>query len=110
MRKLNENKIWLLFLLILFLLIFYQGKPKPNVAEAEKLAELVTDDHPASLVSNGVLTDSRLNEINNMNYEDIKQSVNAKKDFCIYVEDENGKLMLSKGSSKLSEDGLPCVE
>ena len=77
---------------------------------AEQIADMLFDGHAMSFVSSGVVNENKFKEIQEMNYEDLKSSLNAKNDFCIYIEDENGNVLLAKGSSKLREEGIFCNE
>ena len=77
---------------------------------AEQIADMLFDGHAMSFVSSGVVNENKFKEIQEMNYEDLKSSLNVKNDFCIYIEDENGNVLLAKGSSKLREEGIFCNE
>ena len=78
--------------------------------EAEKITDMLFDDHAISFANGGVIDENKLKEIETINYSDFKNVLKAKDDFCIYIEDENGKIILAKGSTKLSGDGLHCRE
>ena len=106
----NKKWIWFFSLLVILVLLFYQKKSSSNIEEAKKIAEMVTDNHPVSITSNGVIDYGKLQELENTGYEDLKQYLGTKKDFCIYIEDGNGDVILSKGSSKLNDDEVGCVE
>lgn len=77
---------------------------------AEKITAVIFDEHTISFANNGVINENKLKQIQNMNYNEFKNSLNAKNDFCIYLEDENGNIILSKGSDKLNKDGIVCRE
>ena len=78
--------------------------------DAEKITDMILDNHGASFANNGVIDENKLKEIQKMDYDELKDSINAKNDFCVYIEDENGGILLSKGSQKLNGDGTPCRE
>ena len=71
--------------------------------EAEKITE--------SIFSNGnVIDGNKIMQIQKMDYPDLKKSINAKGDFCIYLEDDKGQVILAKGTSKLSTGEVNCRE
>ena len=88
----------------------YSKLNEPVTMEAEKITEIILDDHAMSLANNGVVDENKLREIEGMDYENFKKSLNAKNDFCVYIEDGNGEIILSKGSGRLNGDGLHCRE
>ena len=111
--KIDEMTLLLIVAVIIMVVSVYDKMNKPvnePKMEAEKITEIILDNHGMSFASGGVIDENKLREIQDMNYEDFKKSINAKNDFCIYIEDGNGNLILAKGSSKLNKDGLSCRE
>lgn len=109
--KVDEITLVLIVAFIAIMISFSnQRKNKHNEMEAEEITELILDDHGLSFASGGIVDENKLKEIQNMHYYDFKNSINAKNDFCIYIEDENGNIILAKGAPKLSRDGLFCRE
>ena len=48
-----------------------------------------------------------------MDYDDLKDSMNIKNEFCVYFEDENGNIVegiKTIGSDKIEVNGKPCGE
>ncbi|MBI3034980.1 hypothetical protein HYY71_01535 [Candidatus Woesearchaeota archaeon] len=78
--------------------------------EAEKITGMILDDHSISFANNGIIDENKLREIKSIGYDDFKEMLKVKNDFCIYIEDGNGNVILSKGSSKLGKDGIFCRE
>lgn len=107
--KIDEILLVLIVVIIAMLAGIY-NKIKPAEMEAEKITEMILDGHSISFANNGIIDEGKLKEIQNMEYRDFKKSLNAKNDFCIYLEDENGNIILAKGSSKLNDNGLYCSE
>ena len=66
------------------------------------------DDHDLSFASGGVVNSDKLALIQKMDYDHLKDYLNVNSDFCLYLEDEKGEIILAKGSSKLNQDGLSC--
>ena len=108
--KIDEIMLVLIVAVIAMLIGVYDNLKKPSGTEAEKITEMILDDHAISFVNNGIINEGKLKEIQNMDYDDFRKSLKAKNDFCIYIEDENGNIILAKGSSKLNGDGLNCRE
>ena len=107
--KIDEIVLVLVVALLSIFISFYKtGEPKGM--DAEKITEMILDDHVVSFANKGVVDENKLKEIQNIGYEDFKRSLNVKNDFCIYLEDENGEIILAKGSSKLNNDGMVCRE
>lgn len=81
-----------------------------NDTDAEKITEMILDSHAISFANNGVVDQNKLAEIQGMHYEELKKSLKARNDFCVYLEDENGNIILVKGSGKLDGKGISCME
>lgn len=107
--KIDEIMLVLIVALIAMVVSIYNKTSKPEM-DAGKIAEIILDEHAISFVDNGVIDENKLKQIENIEYNQFKKYLNAKNDFCIYIEDGNGNILLAKGSSKLSRDGLYCRE
>ena len=107
--KIDEVTLVLIVALIAMVVSINNKVNEPKM-EAEKITEIILDEHEISFANNGIINEAKLKEIQDMNYKEFKKSLNAKNDFCIYIEDVNGNIILAKGSSKLNEDGLHCKE
>ena len=106
--KIDELILVLIVAFIALFISFYDKANEPEI-HAEKITEMILNDD-LGLASNGIVDESKLRKIQNTKYESLKKSFNAKNDFCMYIEDENGNIILAKGSAKLSQDGLFCSE
>lgn len=112
MKKPNYkiDEIVLVFIVVVIVMIVsVYDQNKSKTFEAEKITSLLLDEHVFSIANNGVVDKNKLQEIQSMDYEEFKNNLNAKKDFCVYIEDENGGIILAKGSSKLDAE-VPCNE
>ncbi|HLF66083.1 MAG TPA: hypothetical protein VI522_00545 [Gammaproteobacteria bacterium] len=107
--KIDEITLVLIVALIAMVVGVYNKTAKLEM-EAGKIAEVILDDHAISFVNNGVIDGDKLSQIQNMDYNQFKDYLKVKNDFCIYIEDGNGNILLAKGSSKLGRDGLYCRE
>lgn len=74
--------------------------------EAEKITNIILDDHEMSFANNGIVDEFKLNEIQNMDYSELKRHFKVKNDFCFYIEDGNGNVLLAKGPPKLNGRGI----
>ena len=72
--------------------------------EAEKITDIILDDHDISFAGKGIIDNDKLREVQNMDYAYFKTLLNAKKDFCLYLQDETGKIIFAKGATKLSDE------
>lgn len=107
--KIDEITLVLIVAIIAMIASVYKNDGMENV-EAEKLTEMILDDHTVSFANNGIVDQDKLMQVQSMGYDELKKSLRAKNDFCIHLEDENGNVILAKGSSKLNGDGLHCTE
>ncbi len=107
-QKIDEITIVLIVALGILVISLSSTDNKPDGIEAEKITAMILDDHAISFASGGIVDESKLQSVQNMPYADFKDTLNAKKDFCIYIEDGDGNVILVKGSSKLTRDGLHC--
>ena len=105
--KIDEIVLVLIVVVFIMIVSVYEHNKSPTV-EAEKITGLLLDDHALSIANNGIVDKSKLQEIQNMGYEQLKSNLNAKKDFCVYIEDGEGNIILAKGSQKLTQDGIHC--
>ncbi|MBI2657334.1 hypothetical protein HYX08_01420 [Candidatus Woesearchaeota archaeon] len=105
--KVDEIILVLIVALIALAVSVLDKANKPEM-EAKKIKDMLLDDHEISMAAKGVIEESRLSQIRDMGYDDLKNSLGAENDFCIYIEDENGNIILAKGSSKLGMDGMAC--
>jgi len=106
--KIDELALVLIVAVMAMIAGIYNKINETSVMEAEKIAETLLDDHPASFANNGIIDENKLNEIQDMDYKEFKAFIKAKNDFCIYIEDENGRIITAKGADKFNEDGMAC--
>ncbi len=78
--------------------------------DANEITEIIMDNHYISFANNGVVDEGKLKEIQQMDYVTLKSQLNAKNDFCVYIEDSDGNVLVAKGSSKLSREIAHCTE
>lgn len=105
--KVDELALVLIVAVIAIIVAINDKSSEPGT-EAKMIADAIMDDHGISFASNGIVDENRLEEVRSMDYWDLKGSLKARNDFCIYIEDEKGNIILSKGSGKLSKDDVAC--
>ena len=80
------------------------------------IREIASEQAPLNIITNNQIDQNKLNELILMNqdYETLKRNLKVEGDFCIYFEDENGKIMIIAnnvkgiGSPNILLLGTPC--
>ena len=77
------------------------------------LDNLASKDSEISIVNGGEINDVKLQELLAKEYPELKQLIRAGHDFCIFLEDNEGKLIYISnkpgiGSNKIKISGQPC--
>lgn len=108
--KIDEIALVLIVAVMAVIVSVYDRVNQLPITEVEKLTETILDNYVTSFATNGVIDGDKLDKVQNMDYNDLKNALKIKNDFCVYIEDGNGEIVLAKGSSKLSRDGITCVK
>ena len=80
------------------------------------IKQVATDTGGISVVDNRELNETRLGHLKNMNYDELKSILRSEGNFCIYIEDEKGNIVLINnsyrgiGSSDINISGIPCSQ
>ena len=106
--KMDELTIVLIVALFAVFVSVYEGSKKVSQIEAEKITGLILDGHEISFASGGIIDQNKLKQVQSMDYDKLKNYLNVRQDFCMYIEDEKGNIILAKCSPKLSNDGVDC--
>jgi len=112
-----NNAMILLTIIALFVII--KAILVPQSISLEQEAYIVLDtftngDDRMSLISQNELIEEKLRDLDEMGYDEVKNELGLKSDFCIYFEDITGNLVkiddlnLGIGSEKISINGNPC--
>ena len=110
------------FLLVLIFLFYIMGrelggKEAVNVQkESEKIAGILASPQNTTVsIASGTKVDaSKLEDVSQIEYELLRAHFGIKSDFCIYFEDEQGKIIpvsgnrLGIGSPLVNISGVPC--
>lgn len=108
--KVDEITLVLIVVAFAFFVSVYEKSTGSRQIDAQKITELIFDDHEISFVSNGVVDEDKMKEMQQTDYVTLKNQLNAKNDFCLYMEDANGNVIVAKGSSKLKDEIAYCNE
>ena len=126
----NKGQVWsidILLAMVIFvsiMIIFYvtitkndQPQLKDLESEAGGIKALLETNPDYSFMTDNTVNEARLNSFINetaANYQQVKQDLGVRGDFCIYLEDENGNLVLLQGnrtgigSPDINITGQPC--
>ena len=80
------------------------------------IRQVASGDTSIRIVDNNELNITKLNELKNLSYDELKRRLRIEGDFCIYIEDEKGNLMLINNSYKgigspiINLSGTPCSQ
>ena len=112
---------------IIFMAAFFVFYALLNPSPAEKASNLKKDastvikqvaseENPMRIVDNNVVNLSKLNDLKNMSYDELKRTFRIEGDFCIYLEDDKGNIVLINnsykgiGSPSINLSGTPCSQ
>lgn len=118
------------FVFIAAIFIFYallnaNQNTKANTLKEEAstvIKQVASEDAPVSIVNNREVNAAKLKELKNLqteNYDELKRKLRIDGDFCIYMEDENGNIVLIQdesggykgiGSPGIDLGGTPCSQ
>lgn len=124
-KKSQSMSVDVLIGIIVFLSVFivFYGLLNPQErSRAKTLKEDATTviqqvssiDAPYNIVNREEINESRILELKNLSYDDLKRNLRIEGDFCIYVEDENGNVVLLNntyvgiGASTINISNTPC--
>lgn len=80
------------------------------------IKQITNEDSLVKVVEGNEVSVSKLNNLKNMDYDELKKRLKVTGDFCIYIEDEKGNLVVINNSFKgigaptIGLDGTPCSQ
>ena len=88
-----------IFLLSVGVFYFFTSNQASNAQsklqiESELVANKMTGTAPLSIVNGTVIDETKLNDLANYSYADLKEQLGLTDDFCIVLEDQNGSIIL----------------
>ena len=78
------------------------------------LKQVSSEGSKLVIVDKQAVNETKIGELKNMNYDDLKSALRVNGNFCIYMEDEQGKIVpinqsyVGVGSSSMNISGIPC--
>ncbi|MEK6943288.1 MAG: hypothetical protein AABX00_04460 [Nanoarchaeota archaeon] len=105
-KEFDEITLILIVAAAALLISFFGSGEQPAVQEAGRISKVVLNN--PGIEGNRVIDEKKFMEISSMDYDSLKKSFKASRDFCIYIEDEKGNILLSKSAPSLNKDGF-CV-
>jgi len=105
---------------IFFFYAFFDGNQESTAkdlgADASKVLESIASEDPDVGIVGGIeVNETKLEQLLGEDYDTIKKKIRAEKDFCIFLEDEDGDIIYISGepgigSGKIKISGTPCKE
>lgn len=80
------------------------------------IKQVGAEKSPLNIIENNALNITKMNQLKNISYEELKQMLRVQGDFCIYIEDEQGHIVLVNnsykgiGSPDINISGTPCSQ
>ena len=80
------------------------------------IKQVSSEGAPVNFLYKQQVNASRMNELKNLSYDELKRILNIEGDFCIYLEDENGDIIILNnsykgiGSGNINISNTPCNE
>ncbi len=106
--KAKFNEFYLVLAVALLIIAVHYFIKSPSSENAEKITEMIIHNSKISFASNGIIDNEKLEHIRNMDYYELKKDLNANSDFCIYIEEGNGNIILAKSSENLQKEEASC--
>ena len=80
------------------------------------IKQVATEHNSLNVVDNNEINITKMNELKNLSYDQLKEMLAIQGDFCIYIEDEQGHIVLINnsykgiGTQKINISGTPCSQ
>ena len=80
------------------------------------IKQVASDESIIRVVDNYEINESKLNELKNLSYNELKSRLRVDGDFCIYFEDDRGYIVLINntyrgiGAPSINISGTPCSQ
>ena len=84
--------------------------------DASTVIKAVSSDKSLGIIDDNQINISKAGQLKNISYEELKQRLRVGGDFCIYMEDENGNIVLINdsyrgiGAPSINISGAPCSQ
>jgi len=80
------------------------------------ISQVASEDSLLRIVDDSQINESRLHILKNISYEDLKRQFRIEGDFCIFIEDTTGNIILINntyrgiGAPTINLSGIPCSQ
>lgn len=111
--------VFILFIVAFYAIISAPEKPAKD-QDLKQVAEQISErldsesgNDQTAVVFQGEINQSKLNNLSEQDYQDLKRMFGVSTEFCIYLEDENGRLVpingkLGVGGDTIGLEGTAC--
>jgi len=78
--------------------------------------QVASQSSSVGVINQNEINESKLDELKNLSYDELKRRLRVEGDVCIYIEDEKGNLVLISnkykgiGSPNINLSGTPCSQ
>lgn len=78
--------------------------------------EISSGDSLLSIIDGNEINVSKVNDLKNLSYEELKRRLRIENDFCLYFEDDKGYIVIINnsykgvGASSINLSGTPCSQ
>lgn len=127
LKKSQSWSIDIILAVVVFMAAFFlfyallSGDSESKVKALKKdasvvIAQVSSDGTPVNFVYNQQINTTRMNELKNLSYEELRRALRIEGDFCIYLEDEKGYIIVLNnsykgiGSGNINISKTPCNE
>ena len=84
--------------------------------EASEVIKQISSDNQLSIINESEIDPSKISELRNLSYDVLKARLRVEGDFCIFLEDEKGNIIVLNdtyvgiGSGIINVSNTPCNE
>lgn len=127
MSKAQSWSVDVVLAVIIFMAAFFlfypllKESPSSNVQNLKDdasnvIKQVSSEDNPLGVLNKNEIDVDKLNELKNISYSELKQRLRTEGEFCIYMEDEQGNIVLINdsykaiGSPDINISGTPCSQ
>jgi hypothetical protein len=118
MKQSQSGSFDIMIAIVIFIgtiFVFYSAfsnNPESNIKDLESEASIVleniaSEDPVVGLIEDTEISEEKIQQLLGEDYELIKEQVRVKNDFCIFLEDQDGKVVyLSQGTPGIGSDKI----
>ena len=107
-KYIDEITLVLSVAVLAIFVTYIDAKNENPLVDAEKITGLLLENGEFGIANVGVVDENKLQQLQKMDYVELKNDLDIKNDFCMYMVDGDGNVILSKGSSEINGDEFSC--